>query len=82
VARQHANVQSVPPDPTIAAALAKVKSGKCDFSVFNGYAGYKGDTAVPGCTRDANGALIAGEPAGMSEERADLMWSMHAAFKE
>jgi hypothetical protein len=64
-------------EPTIAAAVSKVKAGEYDFS----WSGYQGGSLVQldmdaydGCIRDGNDVLRAPEELRVSEERAKLLW--------
>jgi hypothetical protein len=69
-------------EPTIAAAVNKVKAGEYDFS----WSGSQGGrlvqldmNAYDGCIRDGNGELRAPEELRVSEERAKMLWESQAS---
>jgi hypothetical protein len=72
--------RQVAPEPSILAAIQKVKSGKFDFSRDDGYVYGDGvpEHVLEMCTRDEDGGVRA-RKAGVSEESANLEFGMLCA---
>jgi hypothetical protein len=69
------------PEPAVAAAVNKVRSGRFDFTfsgnTFTEPSPPSDETLLKlGCTRSEDGMFRAPEEATMSEERADLEWAL------
>jgi hypothetical protein len=74
------SIHTFEPDPSVAAAREKVKSGKYDFSWSEENEELSrppsdGELSRMGCTREKDG-WRAPSPEGLTQERADLEWAM------
>jgi hypothetical protein len=67
------------PEPAIAAATKRIKSGSYDFSYSGSNGGFlpaPSPAATACCSADPDGSLRAPEPETMSEEHANVLWEL------